>query len=166
MNSERGKMEKDFPAPGQKFSANELMTSPVTALGSQWSRPGAGLHHMSFRGTHAGLLNQMCFRQVANCRTPQYLAGLDQKMRPRYRSQQSLHFSKDENNLIFNMLLLLRAHVVVLQEAWTLQDAVKFLEEDSWFCSNDWKNLAVVARLAPGGCRGDGRPRPSVRKEM
>ena len=48
--------------------------------------------------------------------------------------------------------MFLRAYKVVLHEAWRLQEAVKFLEEDNWSaCFKDWKNLAVMVRLAPGG---------------
>ena len=56
---------------------------------------------------------------------------------------------KEENdNLFFNMLLYLPARVVCLQ----LQEAVEFLQEDNRsVCFHDWKNLAVLVRLAPDG---------------
>ena len=84
--------------------------------------------------------------------TPRFLQGLDSAMRPRKQSAMSLQYEQFENNLFFNMLFFLRAHVVILQEAHLLVPAKEFIEQKSWtVCFNDWENLAVMARLAPGG---------------
>ena len=52
--------------------------------------------------------------------TPRFLQGLDSAMRPRKQSAMSLQNEQFENNLFFNMLFFLRAHVVILQEAHLL----------------------------------------------
>ena len=84
--------------------------------------------------------------------TPRFLQGLDSAMRPRKQSAMSLQNEQFENNLFFNMLFFLRAHVVILQEAHLLVPAKEFIEQKNWtVCFNDWENLAVMARLAPGG---------------
>ena len=50
------------------------------------------------------------------------------------------------------MLFFLRAHVVILLEAHLLVPAKEFIEQKNWtVCFNDWENLAVMPRLAPGG---------------
>lgn len=58
----------------------------------------------------------------AKYKIPRYLLGLDELMKPtpRCRNQRPFRFDEQENNLLFNMLLFLRAHVVCLQEAWML----------------------------------------------
>ena len=84
--------------------------------------------------------------------TPRFLQGLDGAMKPRKQSAMSLQNEQFENNLFFNMLFFLRAHVVILQEAHLLVPAKEFIEQKNWtVCFNDWENLAVMARLAPGG---------------
>ena len=84
--------------------------------------------------------------------TPRFLQGLDSAMKPRRQSDMSLQTEQFENNLFFNMLFFLRAHVVILQEAPLLVPAKEFIEQKNWtVCFNDWENLAVMARLAPGG---------------
>ena len=84
--------------------------------------------------------------------TPRFLQGLDSAMRPRKQSDMSLQYEQFENNLFFNMLFFLRAHVVILQEAHLLVPAKDFLEQKNWtVCFNDWENLAVMARIAPDG---------------
>ena len=84
--------------------------------------------------------------------TPRFLQGLDGAMKPRKQSAMSLQYEQFENNLFFNMLFFLRAHVVILQEAHLLVPAKEFIEQKNWtVCFNDWENLAVMARLAPGG---------------
>ena len=84
--------------------------------------------------------------------TPRFLQGLDSAMRPRKQSAMSLQYEQFENNLFFNMLFFLRAHVVILQEAHLLVPAKEFIEQKNWtVCFNDWENLAAMARLAPGG---------------
>ena len=84
--------------------------------------------------------------------TPRFLQGLDGAMKPRKQSAMSLQNEQFENNLFFNMLFFLRAHVVILQEAHLLVPATEFIEQKNWtVCFNDWENLAVMARLAPGG---------------
>ena len=84
--------------------------------------------------------------------TPRFLQGLDSAMRPRKQSAMSLQNEQFENNLFFNMLFFLRAHVAILQEAHLLVPAKEFIEQKNWtVCFNDWENLAVMARLAPGG---------------
>ena len=84
--------------------------------------------------------------------TPRFLQGLDSAMRPRKQSAMSLQYEQFENNLFFNMLFFLRARVVILQEAHLLVPAKEFIEQKNWtVCFNDWENLAVMARLAPGG---------------
>ena len=84
--------------------------------------------------------------------TPRFLQGLDGAMKPRKQSATSLQNEQFENNLFFNMLFFLRAHVVILQEAHLLVPAKEFIEQKNWtVCFNDWENLAVMARLAPGG---------------
>ena len=84
--------------------------------------------------------------------TPRFLQGLDGAMKPRKQCAMSLQNEQFENNLFFNMLFFLRAHVVILQEAHLLVPAKEFIEQKNWtVCFNDWENLAVMARLAPGG---------------
>ena len=84
--------------------------------------------------------------------TPKFLQGLDRAMKPRQQSHMSLQYEQFENNLFFNMLFFLRAHVVILQEAQHLAPAKEFIEQKNWtVCFNDWENLAVMARLAPDG---------------
>ena len=84
--------------------------------------------------------------------TPRFLQGLDGAMKPRKQSAMSLQNEQFENNLFFNMLFFLRAHVVILQEAHLLVPAKEFIEQKNWtVCFNDWENLAAMARLAPGG---------------
>ena len=84
--------------------------------------------------------------------TPKFLQGLDRAMKPRKQSAMSLQYEQFENNLFFNMLFFLRAHVVILQEAQLLVPAKEFIEQKNWtVCFNDWENLAVMARLAPDG---------------
>ena len=84
--------------------------------------------------------------------TPRFLQGLDGAMKPRKQSAMSLQYEQFENNLFFNMLFFLRAHVVILQEAHLLVPAKEFIEQKNWtVCFNDWENLAVMARLSPGG---------------
>ena len=84
--------------------------------------------------------------------TPRFLQGLDGAMKPRKQSAMSLQNEQFEHNLFFNMLFFLRAHVVILQEAHLLVPAKEFIEQKTWtVCFNDWENLAVMARLAPGG---------------
>ena len=84
--------------------------------------------------------------------TPKFLQGLDRAMKPRKQSDMSLQYEQFENNLFFNVLFFLRAHVVILQEAHLLVPAKDFIEQKNWtVCFNDWENLAVMARLAPGG---------------
>ena len=84
--------------------------------------------------------------------TPKFLQGLDRAMKPRKQSDMSLQYEQFENNLFFNMLFFLRAHVVILQEAHLLVPAKDFLEQKNWtVCFNDWENLAVMARIAPDG---------------
>ena len=84
--------------------------------------------------------------------TPKFLQGLGRAMKPRRQSDMSLQYEQFENNLFFNMLFFLRAHVVILQEAHLLVPAKDFIEQKNWtVCFNDWENLAMMARLAPGG---------------
>ena len=84
--------------------------------------------------------------------TPKFLQGLDRAMKPRKQSAMSLQYEQFENNLFFNMLFFLRAHVVILQEAHLLVPAKDFIEQKNWtVCFNDWENLAVMARLSPDG---------------
>ena len=59
--------------------------------------------------------------------TPKFLQGLDRAMKPRKQSDRSLQYEQFENNLFFNMLFFLRAHVVILQEAHLLVPAKDFL---------------------------------------
>ena len=61
--------------------------------------------------------------------TPRFLQGLDSAMRPRKQSAMSLQYEQFENNLFFNMLFFLRAHVVILQEAHLLVPAKEFIEQ-------------------------------------
>ena len=70
--------------------------------------------------------------------TPRFLQGLDSAMRPRKQSAMSLQYEQFENNLFFNMLFFLRAHVVILQEAHLLVPAKEFIEQKNWtVCFND-----------------------------
>ena len=84
--------------------------------------------------------------------TLRFLQGLDSAMKPRKQSAMSLQYEQFENNLFFNMLFFLRAHVVILQEAHLLVPAKEFIEQKNWtVCFNDWENLAAMVRLSPGG---------------
>ena len=52
--------------------------------------------------------------------TPKFLQGLDRAMKPRKQSAMSLQYEQFENNLFFNMLFFLRAHVVILRKLSSL----------------------------------------------
>ena len=58
----------------------------------------------------------------------------------------------ENNNLFLQMLKNLRAHIMLVCEAATLEPHQKYLQDHGWsFCFNDAKDLCVLARLGKDG---------------
>ena len=58
----------------------------------------------------------------------------------------------ENNNLFLQMLKNLRAHLLLVCEAATLEPHQKYLQDHGWsFCFNDAKDLCVLARLGEKG---------------
>ena len=58
----------------------------------------------------------------------------------------------ENNNLFLQMLKNLKAHIMLVCEAATLEPYEKYLRENGWsYCFNDTKDLCVLARLGKDG---------------
>ena len=58
----------------------------------------------------------------------------------------------ENNNLFLQMLKNLKAHIMLVCEAGTLEPHQKYLQDHGWsFCFNDAKDLCVLARLGKDG---------------
>ena len=58
----------------------------------------------------------------------------------------------ENNNLFLQMLKNLKAHIMLVCEAATLEPHQKYLQDHGWsFCFNDAKDLCVLARLGKDG---------------